>query len=563
MSKNDEKLLIIGFDGASPNLLERWVEEGKLPTIARLMEEGAYGSLRSVPTMSSPPAWSSLVTGKNPGKHGIFAFTERKFDEYRYSYVNGSHRKEPAFWKLLGDDLVLCIINVPISYPAEKVNGCMIAGLDAPGVDSSRVCYPEGLIEELTDRNGRYSIMPDFGGFLRRGARWGATLREFLDSMDRRRRHSEYLMQKYPWDLFKVVFNETDLAHHFFWKFQDPEHPDYRESEAREFGDAILKVYQKMDEITAAFMQQAPGATVMLVSDHGGAINTRGTELINDWLANLGLYSRDERGGKGLPSRIVEAVTRSGYNLLTKYLSQSLKHKLARRMPQMREKAEAAVRLKDIDWSRTRAFCDGAQDDIWINLAGRDPQGIVDEGEYDQLCDFICEELGQAVDVVTGESIVDAVFRPRDVYSGDYVHKAADISVRWKTEKVIYGISTPACKGKVIEPKKWTWEADHPNGGHSLDGIVLAACEGIRSGTRVEDAEIADIAPTVLYLFDREIPADMDGRVLEGIFDEDRLSSRPPRIAATGSDKVQKDEDIYTDEDSDVIEKRLQDLGYI
>lgn len=563
MSQEFNRLLVIGFDGASPDLLANWLEEGKLPAIQRLVDRGASGNLRSVPNMSSPAAWSSMITGKNPGKHGIFCFTERDFENYRYSYINGAHRKEPAFWRLLGDDRVVCVLNVPISYPAENVNGCMISGLDAPGIDSDRICHPSGLIEELTAKNGKYYIMPDFGGLLRRGARWDATLESFLDTMERRYVHSSYLMDKYNWDLFKVVFNETDLAHHFFWKFQDKNHPDYHESEAQLHGDAILKIYQKMDSIIERMMQQAPDATVIIVSDHGGGVNTRGAELINEWLAGLGLLSDEPVSNAKMPSRITNALSRKGYRLITKYMSQSMKHKLARRLPQMREKAEAAVRLEGINWLKTKAFCDGAQDDIWINLSGRDSLGIVKEKEYDRLCDFICEELREATDVVSGEKLVDLVFRPEKVYQGPYLNKAPDISIRWKGGQVINGIVSPGIKSGTVKPRQWTWDAELPSGGHSLDGIVLAIGPGIAEGAKIEKAQITDITPSILYLFDRDIPDDMDGKVIESMINPAQLKKQPPRIVKHGKNREQGERDVYSDDDSEVIEKRLQDLGYI
>ena len=560
-----EKLMIIGFDGASPDLLERWIEAGELPVLGELIERGAYGPLRSVPNMSSPPAWTTFSTGKNAGKHGLFCFTERNFESYGYTYVNGGFRRAETFWTKLCGKRTGCVINVPMTFPTEKLNGCMIAGLDAPGPDSRGVCYPEGLLDEMRAKVGPYQITPDFAEYLRKGARWGEAAQRLLDNMERRYDHTCYVMDKYDWDLFTVVFGETDLAHHFFWKFLEPDHPDYRPAEAEKYGDTILNVYRKMDDILGRLLERNPDVTTLVISDHGGGLNSRGVELVAGWLEDLGLLAREDNSWRSpgrLISRGLNGLAARGFKLANKQLSKDTKTRLARVLPSLRETVESAVRLGGIDWKRTQAFCDGAQDDIWINLDGRDPLGTVSPDDYDRICDFICSELREAVDSVTGEPIVDAVYRRSDIYQGPYVERAADISFRWKTDAVVNGIRTKSSSGNV-RPTVWTWPADICSGGHSLDGILVANGPKIAASTRLSDAEIMDVAPSVLYFFGEEIPADFDGKVLSKLFDDEYFSKNPPRY---GSDKAEGDagqDDTYTEEDSSVIEQRLRDLGYI
>ncbi len=561
---NKNKLLILGFDGTSPDLLENWVKEGKLPTIKRLMDEGVYGTLRSVPTMSSTPAWTSFSTGKNPGKHGIFGFTERNFDSYGFGYVNGAHRRAKAFWEMLCGKRTGCIVNVPMTYPVQEINGCMIAGLDAPGVDSEYVCHPRGLLQEMIAENGEYRITANLTHVLRSEARWQEGVDRLFDSMEKRYRHTLYLMEKYDWDLFTVVFGETDNVHHFYWRFFDPTHPQYDAREAERFGDTILKVYQRMDDITRRLLERNPDVTVMMVSDHGGAINPRGSQLLGDWLADLGLMQRESRSWASpgqLARRGFGAVAGTIYGLANKHLSSTAKLKLARRFPGVLGAVESAMKLGGIDWQKTRAFCDGAMDDIWINLGGRDPMGIVPESDYDRLCDYICSELERAVDAVTGKPIVDEVFRRNDAYEGEQVKKAADISVRWRTDAVINGIRTPG-SSTALKPVKWDWPLGMPTGGHQLNGIFIAAGPAIRKGQMLKDARIIDVAPTILYHFEEEIPGDFDGRVLEGAFDDDHLNANPPRYGAGTAAEVER-EDVYSEEDSEIIEQRLKDLGYL
>jgi len=564
MGKSKQRLLVLGFDGASPQLLNAWLDEGKLPFLKQMIDQGAYGPMRSVPNMSSPPAWTSMITGKNPGKHGIYRFTERNFNSYRYTYVNGAFRKSETFWDILCGEKTGCIINVPMTYPAQQINGCMISGLDTPGADSEEACYPRDLISRLNSRSSvPYKIAPDFGHMLRNGGRFGDVADHLLESIEMRYAHTCLLMDEYDWDIFKVVFSETDLVHHFFWKFIDPAHPDYRQEEADLYGDTIFKIYQRLDDVSRRLIEKNPDATVMIVSDHGGAVNTRGNELMCDWLESIGLLKRKSSGEGDSSSLSLSGLKRSvanlGYRAANKVLSKETKMKLARKLPSLREGIESAFRLGDIDWEHTKAFNDGAQDDIWINRQGRDPLGTVTDAEYDEICDFICTELKQAVDAVTGEPIVEDVFKRGDAYQGKYVDKASDITYVWKTDAVINGIKTP--NSPAIK-KVWDWPPEIATGGHSMDGILIAYGPGIAHGSKLTNAQIMDITPTILYFFDEEIPQDVDGKVVTEMFLPERIAKNPPRIGMPeGETKVE--EEIYDDEDSSVIEQRLKDLGYI
>ena len=559
-----DRLLILGFDGTHPPFFEEWVEAGHLPVIGRLMKEGAYGHLRSVANMGSPAAWSTFATGVNPGKHSIFSFTQRDFSSYNYIFVNGAFRTSRTFWEILCGERTGCVINVPMTYPAQKINGCMIAGFDAPGVDSKGFCHPEGLLSEMVAKNGPYKIIRDVGGLLRKEAAWEKAGEEMLEYMEMRYRHAEYLMDKYDWDLFTVVFGETDHVQHFFWKFMLPDHPDYDEEEARKCGDTILRVYMKMDEIIGRFIEKNQDATVFVMSDHGGGLNSRGGRSIPDWLEGMGLLTRigsDKSGPRQMVKRAVRSLAGKGYNLANRHLSLEMKFKLIKMMPMLRNRVESAMRLGGIDWTKTKAYSDGIQDEIWINLEGRDPAGIVPQSEYDELCDLICEELRQATDIITGEPLVEYIFRKEDAYSGDHLDKAPDIAFRWAQTSIVNGIRT---KSYAMTTKKaWDSSSDVCNGGHSKDGIFLAYGPGIARGVELKGAQIRDVAPTVIYHFGEEIPADFDGKVLDQIFEPERFSAKPPRYGKAQGGVDSTEENVYQEEDSEIIEQRLRDLGYI
>ena len=265
-----KKVLVVGLDGASLDLIEPWTKEGLLPGFARLMREGAYGPLESVPNMRSAAAWSSFITGRNPGKHGIFEFYDFVPGTYDVKFINAGARDGRSFWKVASDaEKNVGIINVPMTYPAEEVNGFLLAGLDAPGTKSKGFAYPEGFLEEIERTSGEYIIEPGISGCIVDGKIEKAK-KILLEEIDLKVKVSRHLMDAYPWDLFVTVFRSTDAAHHCFWKFIDPGHAQYCEEEAKQFGDVILTAYQGID----SFLQETLNslgteALVLLVSDHG------------------------------------------------------------------------------------------------------------------------------------------------------------------------------------------------------------------------------------------------------------------------------------------------------
>jgi len=153
---------VIGLDGATFRLILPWVKQGKLPTLKKMMDQGVWGNLQSTIHPLSPQAWASFMTGKNPGKHGIFEFVEHKANSYDLRYVNGGFVQGKKIWKLLSDaGKKVCVINVPFTYPPEKVNGNLIAGLDAPGLCSD-FCYPPELLTEIIHKFGDYQLRQPF-----------------------------------------------------------------------------------------------------------------------------------------------------------------------------------------------------------------------------------------------------------------------------------------------------------------------------------------------------------------------------------------------------------------
>ena len=199
------KVLIIGLDGGTFDLIKPWVNEGKLPNITRLMHSGAHSNLQSTIPPMTFPAWNAFMTGKNPGKHGVFDFMERKNGTYELEIKNALHRKSETIWKIASNYGKRCaVIGIPVTYPPEEINGIMISGFDAPVLDA-RIMYPKELFNELKEKVGEYIVSPNFSQDLREG-NIDKALKALIHSIDRKADTAKYILKREIWDLFMIAF---------------------------------------------------------------------------------------------------------------------------------------------------------------------------------------------------------------------------------------------------------------------------------------------------------------------------------------------------------------------
>ncbi len=555
------KVLIVGLDSATPALVEKWVAEGRLPTIARFVDGGAWGTLTTVPNRHSGPAWSTMVTGLNPGKHGIFWFTEDQPGTYEYVFVNGSFRHGKAFWKILSElGQRVGVVNVPITYPAETVNGVFVSGLDTPSTDDPRFTHPPELRREVVRvAGGEYFIHPALARFLI-ADQVDAGIDRLHRSIDKRTAVAEHLMTTHEWDVFMVVYTESDVVQHFFWRQMDEptaQDPPHHQS-------AIRDTHEHLDSALARLIDRAGEDTVvLLVSDHGARADDGLARALPNWLERIGLLTYRTGAERG---RARSLLYRSGsriYRELDKRLSPGTRHKLARRLPALRRRIEVMMSYARIDWSHTMAYTDGKRPEIWINLRGRQPEGIVDPTEYEAVRQRIIDELTTAVCERTGHPLVSRVLRREDVYEGPYVERSPDLVVEWASEATCLDVRYPDGRAFTLEKQHLPDDPfDHLlSGGHDRWGIVGMLGPGVRSG-RLEGAEIADIAPTVLFLRGAPVPAEVDGKVLL-----DALGSGlgPVRVASTAESTEEEEEEErgFSQQEEAEIRERLEGLGYV
>jgi len=555
-----QKIVILGLDGATWTLVQPFIDQGLLPNLKRLVDRGVRAPLRSVPNMRSAAAWTSFMTGTNPGKHGIYEFYERVPGEYKIRFVNGSWRNGRAFWEILGDRVEggepgkrAGIVNVPMTYPAAPMEGFLFAGLDAPGKESRGFCWPPGMVTKVEAAVGEYVLEPGVTGLMVAGNEKGAE-DALLHSITQRKKAFVHLMRNEPWDVFVAVFRETDNAHHCFWKYLEPEKVGFDREQDPVFAKTIEKVYCRLDRAVGEILEEVPPeAAVMIMSDHGFGFRQYGTSCLNGFLANTGFLTFRPRGRGGLLKTLYRGVEG--------LLKRGAKEKLVRLFPSLRDKVQSRLYFSRIDWAGTRAYSDSVMPVVWINERGRDPEGIVEPGvDYDRVRARVVEALMDARDMKTGRRVVEAVHHRSEIYSGPHADRAPDLLVEWKEDEPIFGL-VPGSGGPAALPEFPTGEFTVITGEHRPDGIFIMSGPGVREGESLERLSLLDICPTVLYGMGSAIPADVDGRPITEAFTSGFVEKRPVRFT-DGTDRAGSRSN-YDEEESETLRHRLRDLGYI
>ncbi len=538
------RVMLIGWDGATWDLVRPWVDEGRLPNLARLLERGVHGPLRSTVPPWSFQAWSSFLTGKNPGKHGIYDFFRTPPGTYDLEFVNADHRRGGAtFWELLsraGRKVVS--IAIPGTFPPDPVNGAMISGFDFPGegpgsyVDA-RGMYPPELHAELTRNVGPFPIDAPILSDLRQG-RYEVALEKVLETVRQQAAAARYLATHRPWDCFMIVFGESDGASHYFWQLCDPACPFFTDRPG--LRESMLRVYQEIDRQTGALIDLVPeGTNVFVLSDHGSGGVSDWVVFPNRWLHEKGLLHFRGRGAHAR-SRLRELAKQWGVRTLPAWLQRLLYRNAFRSLGRF----EARARYGILDWSRTQAYFDENPyyPVVRINAIGPRPHGIVPPGRpYDELRDRLIRELESWRHPATGERLVEKAYRREEVYAGECLEEAADIIPHWSLHQGYnYGfrLSSKAPDGRWIArvdprrtddplyPRKFSSHRDH--------GILAAGGPALRPGGTIEGARIIDLAPTVLRLLEVPVAEEMDGRILDEVLNRPEVAESSALAGAAG-----------------------------
>lgn len=550
------KVLVIGLDGATFDLLGPWIEAGELPTLQRLREQGAWGRLQTTLPPISSSSWNSFITGMNPGKHGVVDFVYPGPDSYKVTMINSASRRTWALWNWLNDaGYRVGLLGIPVTYPPEPVDGFVISGFLAPGPESEWA-YPPELKQELLGALGKFLLAPDER--YRSTGRLDRFLADLTASVENRTQAALYLMRNKPWDLFTVVYWDTDMVQHETWRLLDPGHPRHDPAEAAAYREQILAFHRKVDADVGRLVDEAGTDTLVIVmSDHGfGPVHS--FFLTNNWLASLGLLKF-----KRTPwTAIKRALFRLGYTPLHMFrLARALGLGHLRQKVRFQQQAGLVNRLflsfDDVDWSRTRAFSIGSFGQIYINLAGARPHGIVRPGrEYEILKEEItCAALALR-DPRTGEPVVERVYRREEIYSGPYLDRTPDLLVQPRGWEYMAFGHADFGSNRLVEGITGL------SGHHRPEGVLILAGAGVRPGLRLEKVSILDLAPTILHALGVAVPEELDGRVLSEAFEAAWVGARPVTYSRASVYRDGASSPGLSDQEMAEVQDRLRGWGY-
>lgn len=544
--------LIIGLDGVSFNILDQLIDKGRVPNIKRLIESGVSSKLKSTYPPLSCTAWSSFITGKNPGKHGIYSWSRRENESYILKQLNSSHIAEPSIWDVLTKNgKKSIIINMPIIYPPEKIDGIMISGMLSPRNDSS-IMYPSHMYDEIISHTGEYILDVEWQNYSKSDI--DTFLRDLEHCTVKRAEASFYLMNKCEWDLFSIVFVETDRLHHFLMEYiirgADPG-TDPKTFETIQ--NKIFSYYEKLDSIVGEFEKKVGSNTnIFIVSDHGSDI-VKKTFYTNYWLSCEGYLSRNQLGMKLSKAKWIKAILKC-FNIDREWIKKKLKFMGSEETGLTGKISGIASAGEIINWNKTRAYSIYA-DGININLKGREPQGIINPGkEYEMLRDELISRIKEIRDPENGKRIVENVFRKEDIYSGENLEYAPDLIVERSNNAVL--MTHGNFEGNVLFKRE-----SKRSGYHIMEGIFIASGPDIDNKQIDGVPEIIDVVPTVLYGLKVPLLEDFDGKALTDIFRNSFKQDHPLKYQ-TIDRKEERKVSLDSEDEENVIE-RLKGLGYI
>jgi predicted AlkP superfamily phosphohydrolase/phosphomutase len=558
------RVLVIGLDGAPFPLLAKWAAEGLMPTLAKLIAGGSAGEMRSTMPPTSGPAWTSFSTGMNPGRTGVYDFLYRREGSYVFPPVNASMRSGRTLWRLLSDaGLKVGVVNVPISYPVEPVDGTFISGWMTPYFAKDYTWPPE-LAAEIEQKVGDYRIYPS-ETFSERGRQ------AFFDASDELlellTRTTLYLMERDDWDFFMTVYFDVDRILHQLWHGLDDGHPWRKRrggAAMAELEAPVLRYFQRLDADLARVIAKArekagDDLTVMLMSDHGMGRASRFV-VLNNLLLELGYLKLDS----DLPTRMKAFALRHGFSLRNVHrlvdglgIAKHAEYKNVYSFDAVLKRF--FLSFHNVDWSRSSAYSFGRHyGSLFLNVKGREPHGSVDPADYERTRDDIASALLAWRDPELGRPLVSRAIRREEVWHGPRFDEAPDlILLPHDDADIFYGLSD------FGSSRVWD-ETYRYSGMHRDNGMFVASGPLVRGGSG-HAASIVDLAPTILYLLGREIPPDMDGRVLDEVLSPGLVASNPARRGDAGSDSGagRGPAREYNAEEEAEVMQRLRDLGYL
>jgi len=539
------KAVVIGLDGATFDIIDPLIEAGHLPNLERLIKGGCRGRLESTIIPNSFPGWTSCSTGIGEGNHGIFSPLVRGEDNFSLRPMSAADIRAKTIWEILSErGRRVGVINDPCSYPPAPVNGFLISGMLWPGPPCP-YSFPESLQQEIESEVPGYIVDVDLADKSKE-----EIFSQLRLSIEKRLSAALHFMNSREWDLFWIVFTESDRAQHRFWADMDRMHPVHSREQAERFGNCIFEIYRELDRCLGEIVNACPeSAAVFIVSDHGfGPLYS--SFDITRWLIDEGFLA--QKGEKALLKRILGKIgLLEEATLVYRGLKRFRQAEPKYGPDKLQQQSESIDEIySDVDWSKTRAYYT-LDNCIRLNLKGREPQGIVEPGSEEKALGALLKEKLSTLRFPNGKKVFRAVSLKQEAYCGRAVDLAADLII-----PIDYG----AYRGPADFAQYVSVES-HNTGEHTPDGIFIAWGDGIESGKQIVGAHLRDIASTVLFYLDEPLTEEMEGRALLEAFSDSFKSNRRIRRSGTSfKDNLPKGADSG---DREKIEEKLRELGYI
>ena len=540
------RLLVIGLDGATFDLLQPMAAQGWLPNLSRAMDQGARGVLQSTVPPLTAPAWCSFMTGLGPGGHGIFSFRHPLDNHLERTFVNSSDLRVPRLWHWLAEHgLTTGVVNLPMTWPPQPMpaGSYVVTGMLTPSIESPFTDPPE-----LADGLRQAGYVCDLRIKLHERDFQSATgmtgIAQDLHQVLLRREEAIFrLLQDNPTDVFTVVFETWDRLQHWAWQAIEELLADDGSLERTALHEAVESCYRELDRVVGRLLAEAaaPETHVFFLSDHGfGPLRYR--FHVDQWLAEQGwlVYTT----GKATMRQRLRAPLRR------------VKRLIPRTLLQRGRQALAVSRL--IDWDRTSAYSGYAMEHaIYLNLRGREPYGSLDPADGGQVLGQIEEALLAVRDPHSGLPVVQKTYRREEVYRGRYSANAPDLLF---TLAPGYEPTSELSSTGVISAA-----AAEGAGIHQQAGVFMALGPGVRRGAVLPEHSIEDVLPTMFYALDLALPSTLDGQIIEALFEPGFLASHPPLRGGDALPEVAllDGHGVSSADESAAIADRLTALGYL
>jgi predicted AlkP superfamily phosphohydrolase/phosphomutase len=484
------KVLVIGLDSASPDLLRKWCASGDLPVLRSLQEDGAWGALMSPPGLADDAVWGCFSSAVSPARHGRYNFKVTRPGSYESPYFKDEDFQHETFWSALdARGKKVAVIDVPKSPLAEMKHGLHVADWFVHGRDHhTAVSSPAWVAPDLEQRIGAERIdRPGEDDYLcletaLSQGRYDELLNALHESLLHKLQGSIELLQQGDWDMFLTVFKESHCVGHQFWHLLDKTHALYDPSLVEMYGNPVKDIYVALDTALGRLLECVDEKTrVIVFSDLGMGPNHTGEHFLDAILERLEKAERSwfETGSLLLRRELdrLAGSLRAGHSLQYRRYFQLVHNEIS-----------GAVRL---------------------NQTGREPQGRIGTGEVEQTLHQLTKDLLELVDPVTGRPIVKEVLRTSELFTGEHLARLPDLLVVWHRDAPISGARSD--KIGVVHNKT-------PNvrpGNHFCGGIWFARGPGFSGGEQTHTPSIMDIGPTVARFLGVELP-DVDGRPFKG-----------------------------------------------